>query len=47
MLTGGGTPETEQQVHALGVNEFVEKEFSLHPLGDALKHLLKSPVQAV
>ena len=33
VLTGGGTPEKEQQVHALGVHEFVEKEFSLHHLG--------------
>ena len=29
VLTGAGTPETEQQAHALGVTEFVEKEFSL------------------
>ena len=47
VLTGGGTPEKEQQVHALGVNEFVEKEFSLHRLGDALKRLLKPPVPAM
>ena len=40
ILTGAGTPETEQQVRALGVAEFVEKEFSLHRLGDALKRLL-------
>ena len=44
VLTGAGTPEKEQQVHALGVSEFVEKEFSLHHLGDALKRLLKAPV---
>ncbi|OAI45107.1 hypothetical protein AYO43_08495 [Nitrospira sp. SCGC AG-212-E16] len=43
VLTGGGTPEKEQRVHALGVSEFVEKEFSLHRLGDALKRLLKTP----
>ncbi len=43
VLTGAGTPEKEQQVHALGVSEFVEKEFSLHLLGDALKRLLKAP----
>jgi len=47
VLTGAGTPEKEQQVHALGVNEFVEKEFSLHRLGDALKRLLKPPVPAI
>ena len=44
VLTGAGTPEKEQQVHALGVSEFVEKEFSLHHLGDVLKRLLKAPV---
>jgi DNA-binding NtrC family response regulator len=43
ILTGAGTPEKEQRVHALGVSEFVEKEFSLHRLGDALKRLLKTP----
>jgi two-component system, chemotaxis family, chemotaxis protein CheY len=42
ILTGAGTPEREQQVRALGVTEFVEKEFSLHRLGDALKRLLKT-----
>lgn len=41
--TGGGTPEKQQWVHALGVSEFVEKEFSLHHLGEALKRLLKTP----
>ena len=41
VLTGAGTPEREQQVRALGVTEFVEKEFSLHRLGDALKRLLQ------
>jgi DNA-binding NtrC family response regulator len=40
VLTGAATPEMEQQVSALGVTEFVEKEFSLHRLGDALKRLL-------
>jgi DNA-binding NtrC family response regulator len=46
VLTGAGTPEMEQRVRALGVNEFVEKEFSLHRLGDALKRLLKAPIPA-
>lgn len=40
ILTGAGTPETEQKVRALRVAEFVKKEFSLHRLGDALKRLL-------
>jgi DNA-binding NtrC family response regulator len=43
ILTGAGTPEKEQRVHALRVSEFVEKEFSLHRLGDALKRLLRAP----
>lgn len=42
VLTGAGTPENEQQVQALGVTEFVEKEFSLHRLGDSLKRLLNT-----
>jgi len=45
VLTGAGTPETEQHVYALGASEFIEKEFSLHLLGDALKRLLKTPDQ--
>ena len=40
VLTGAATPESEQQVRALGVTEYVEKEFSLHLLGDALKRVL-------
>ena len=40
ILTGAGTAEAEQQVRALGVTEYVEKEFSLHLLGDALKRIL-------
>ena len=43
VLTWAGTPEMEQKVLALGVTEFVEKEFSLHLLGDSLKRLLKTP----
>jgi CheY-like chemotaxis protein len=43
ILTGAGTPETEQQVRAMGVTEYVEKEFSLHLLGDSLRRLLKTP----
>jgi DNA-binding NtrC family response regulator len=40
ILTGAGTPEREQQVRALGVTEFVEKEFSLHRLGVTFPRLL-------
>src|SRR4249920_685427 len=46
ILTGAGTPEAEQQARALGVTEFVEKEFSLHRLGDSLKRLLNDPAPA-
>jgi DNA-binding NtrC family response regulator len=47
ILTWAGTLEKEQQVHAIGVQDFVEKEFSLHRLGDALKRLLRPPAPAV
>ena len=40
VLTGAATAEAEEQVRVLGVTEFVEKEFSLHHLGDSLKRLL-------
>ena len=43
ILTGAGTAEAEQQVRALGVTEYIEKEFSLHLLGDSLKRLLNNP----
>jgi CheY-like chemotaxis protein len=43
VLTGAGTPELEQEIRALGMTEYVEKEFSLHLLGDALKRLLGKP----
>ena len=43
ILTGARTAEAEQQARALGVTEFVEKEFSLHLLGDSLKRLLNDP----
>ena len=43
VLTGAGTAEAEQQVRALGGTEYVEKEFSLHRLGDALNRLLNNP----
>jgi len=43
ILTGAGTAEAEKQVRALGVTEYVEKEFSLHLLGDSLKRILNNP----
>lgn len=43
ILMGAGTAEMEQQVRALGVTEFVEKEFSLDHLGDSLKRILNNP----
>ena len=43
ILTGAGTAEAEKQVRTLGVTEYVEKEFSLHLLGDSLKRLLNNP----
>jgi CheY-like chemotaxis protein len=46
VLTGDSTPETERQVRALGVSEFIAKGSSLHLLGDTLKRLLKTPTPA-
>ena len=46
ILTGDSTPETEREVRALGVNEFIVKGSSLHLLGDTLKRLLKTPAFA-
>ena len=40
IVTGAGTPEVEQQVRALGVTEYIEKEYSLDLLNDALTRLL-------
>ena len=40
ILTGGTTDETEQQVRALGVTEFVEKESTVHQLDAAVKRIL-------
>jgi len=45
MLTGAGTPEKEHQVHALGVSEFVAKEFSLKLPGDAHSAFSRQPAQ--
>ncbi len=40
ILTGAGTPEIEQQVRALGVTEYIEKESSLHIIDQSLERLL-------
>lgn len=46
VMTGDGRPETEQEVLALGVSEFIVKgTSSIHVLGDALKRLLNAPVR--
>ena len=39
VLTADSNPETEQQVRALGVNEFVLKSCSMQLLEDTLAHL--------
>ena len=41
VVTGDGNPETEREVQALGVTEFIVKGSSLPSLGDPLKRLLK------
>ena len=43
ILTGAATPETEQQVRALGATEIVEKDFTSDFLGAALKRALTTP----
>src|SRR5262249_3679391 len=44
--TGKTDPETERQVLALGVSEFIVKGSSLHLLAGILKRLLKPPASA-
>jgi CheY-like chemotaxis protein len=39
VMTADSNPETEQQVRALGVTEFVLKSSSMHLLEDTLAHL--------
>ena len=46
ILTGAGLPAAEEQRRAYGVSEYVEKEFSLHRLGDALNRILVSSQSA-
>jgi len=41
-LTGDSSPETEREVRALGVSEFIVKGLSMHVLTDTLKRLLAS-----
>ena len=43
VLTGNSAPETERQVRALGVSEFILKGSSLHLLWPTLKRLLNIP----
>ena len=40
ILTADSNPDTEQQVRALSVNEFVLKSSSMHLLEDSLGHLV-------
>ena len=42
ILTGDTSPETERQVRALGVSQFIVKGTSMKLLVDTLKYLLKS-----
>jgi DNA-binding NtrC family response regulator len=42
VLTGDTSPETEREVRALGVSEFIIKGSSLQSLGDTLKRILKT-----
>ncbi len=43
ILTGAGTDQAEKQARELGVAAFIEKEFSLHRLGETLLRLLSRP----
>lgn len=40
ILTGAGNEKMEKQARELGAAEFIEKEFSLHRLGESLRRLL-------
>ena len=46
ILTGARLPEAEERFRACGVIDYVEKEFSLHRLGDALKQTLAASQSA-
>ncbi|TLY26108.1 MAG: response regulator [Nitrospirae bacterium] len=45
ILTGAGTDAMEQQARALGVTDFLQKGFSLHGLGEALRRVTKQQNQ--
>ena len=47
VLTGHSTPQTEQEVRALGVSEVIIKGSSDHSLGDRLKPLLKALIPPI
>jgi two-component system, NtrC family, response regulator AtoC len=42
VLTGDNSPETEREVRALGVSEFIVKGSSLASLGETLKRMIKA-----
>ena len=43
ILTGAGNDEMECAARVFGATPFLEKEFSLHRLGDTLKRVLDRP----
>ena len=47
ILTGDNAQETERQVRALGVSEFIIKGSSLHLLGRVLQRVLKTAAPAM
>jgi two-component system, NtrC family, response regulator AtoC len=47
VVTGDSNPETEREVQALGVTEFIVKGSSLPSLGDPLKRLLRAITPAI
>ena len=47
ILTGAGTETAERQARDLGVTDFLQKEFSLHSLNEALKRALRDAGQPV
>ncbi len=45
ILTGAGTEAMEKQARELGVTDFLQKGFSLHGLGEALRRVMKQQNQ--
>lgn len=43
ILTGASTEKAEKQALELGAATFIEKEFSLHQLGETLRRVLSPP----